>query len=141
MPAALSISFSAAEQITIGLIGVLVIVVALIGYRAWQSSRVSPEERERRRRDQLVSTGKMGDATLTEVREDLLVYAYVVRGVEYIASQDVSHLRERVPADLASLTTVLVRYDPRNPANSIVVAEQWTGLHLGEVKRSESKNL
>ena len=138
MPAALSVSFSAADEITIALIGVLVVVVALMGYRAWLSSRVSPEERERRRRERLVSTGKMGDATLTEVRDDLLVYAYVVRGVEYIASQEVSSLRERVPADLASLTTVLVRYDPKNPANSIVVAEKWTGLHLGEVKRSES---
>ena len=138
MPAALSVSFSAAEEITIALIGVLVVVVALMGYRAWLSSRVSPEERERRRRERLVSTGKMGDATLAEVRDDLLVYAYVVRGVEYIASQEVSSLRERVPADLASLTTVLVRYDPKNPANSIVVAEKWTGLYLGEVKRSES---
>ena len=76
MPAALSVSFSAAEEITIALIGVLVVVVALMGYRAWLSSRVSPEERERRRRERLVSTGKMGDATLTEVRDDLLVYAY-----------------------------------------------------------------
>jgi hypothetical protein len=81
----------------------------------------------------------MGDATLTEVRDDLLVYAYIVRGVEYIASQDIASLRERVPADLASLTTVLVRYDPRNAANSIVVAENWTGLHLAERRATDNK--
>jgi len=134
MPAALLVSFSTAEQITVALIAVLVLVVALIAYRTWQNARISPEERERQRRAMLVSTGKMGDATLTEVRDDLLVYAYLVRGVEYIASQDVSTLRDRVPADLA-YTSVLVRYDAKNPANSIVVAEQWSGLHLGEVKR------
>jgi hypothetical protein len=139
MPAALSVSFSAAEQITLALIFVLVIVVAMMGYRAWKNSRISPEERERQRRERLVSIGKMGDATLTEVRDDLLVYAYVVRGVEYIASQDVSPLKERVPADLASLTAILVRYDARNPANSIVLAEQWSGLHLGDAKRHESE--
>jgi hypothetical protein len=137
MPAALSFSFSVAEQITVVLIGVLVIVVALMAYRTWQNSRISPEERERQRRERLVSQGKMGDATLTEVHDDLIVYAYVVRGVEYIASQDVSGLRDRVPADLASLASVLVRYDARNPANSIVLDEQWTGLHLAERRASD----
>jgi hypothetical protein len=54
--------------------------------------------------------------------------------VEYTASQDVSHLKDQVPSDLASLTAVLVRYEAKNPANSIVVAEHWTGLHT-EPKR------
>jgi hypothetical protein len=139
MPAALLVSFSLAEQITVALIGVLVIVVALMGYRAWQNARISPEERERQRRAQLVSTGKMGDATLTEITDDLLVYAYVVRGVEYIASQDIAWIRGRMPLDVASLTAVLVRYDARNPANSIVVAENWSGLHLGDTRRHESE--
>jgi hypothetical protein len=139
MPAALSLSFSAAEEITLALIGVLVVVVALMGYRAWVNSRVTPEERERQRRALLVSTGKMGDATLTEVRDDLLVYAYLVRGVEYIASQDVSRLKDRVPADLASLGSVMVRYDAKNPANSIVVSEDWTGLYLADSRRHESE--
>jgi len=135
MPAALAFSFSAAEPFLFGAIVVLAAVVGLMGYRAWQTSRVPPEERERLRRTSLVARGKMGDATLTEVEDEWLVYAYMVRGVEYIASQDISHLKERVPADLAALTAVVVRYDPRNPANSIVVAEQWTGLHSGETNR------
>jgi hypothetical protein len=106
-----------------------------MGFRAWRASRVTPEERERRRRALLVSIGKMGDATLTEVREEFVFYAYLVRGVEYTASQDVSALRAKVPMDLSSVNAVSVRYDPRNPANSIVVAEEWSGLHLGENKR------
>ncbi|HLH18865.1 MAG TPA: hypothetical protein VKX45_16720 [Bryobacteraceae bacterium] len=135
MSAALALSFSAAEQITVGLMVLLAVVVGLIGYRTWQNSRIPAEELERQRRAALVATGKMGDATLTEVHDDVLVYAYVVRGVEYTATQDVSHLRERVPSDLAALTAVLVRYDARNPANSIVVAEDWSGLHSSETKR------
>src|SRR5437899_338803 len=135
MAAALWMKFTAAEQITLALVGVLVILVALIGYRAWRDSRISPEERERQRRAALVAGGKMGDATLTEIRDGHLFYAYVVRGVEYTASQDVSALPEHVPSDLSLLTAVSVRYDAKNPANSIVVSEHWTGLHVSESKR------
>jgi hypothetical protein len=135
MSARLAFSFSQAEYVTLALLGVLVVIVALMGYRAWEKSRISPQERERLRRESLVATGKMGDATLTEIRECLLFYAYVVRGVEYTASQDVSQLKERIPADLSSLGPVSLRYDPKNPANSIVVAEQWSGLRLSEPKR------
>ena len=99
------------------------------------NSRVTPEERERQRRAALVATGKMGDATLMEMRERSVIYAYVVRGVEYTASQDVFLLKDQVPSDLSQLAAMSVRYDPRNPANSIVVAEQWSGLHLSEPKR------
>ena len=135
MAAALRLSFNTAEQITLALAGVLVVLVAVMGYRAWVNSRVSPEERERQRRAALVATGKMGDATLTELREDHLFYAYLVRGVEYTASQDVSLIKEHMPPDLSLLAAVSVRYDARNPANSIVVAEHWTGLHVFEPKK------
>ena len=128
MPGALAWSFTAADGVILALAGVLAIIGALIGYRAWKNSRISPQERERMRRAHLVATGKMGDATLVEIREQHLFYAYVVRGVEYTASQDVSLLLERVPPDLTEVQTVAVRYDSRNPANSIVVAEHWSGL-------------
>jgi hypothetical protein len=134
-PAELTFSLTAADGVTLALAGVLVVLVAIMGYRAWLASRVSPEERERQRRAVLVAHGKMGDATLTEVREDHLFYAYLVRGVEYTASQDVSLLKQYVPPDLSQLAAVSVRYDPRNPANSIVLSEQWTGLHIVEPKK------
>ena len=125
------VSFSAAQWAGLAAGGALLVVAGAMGFRAWRASRVTPEERERRRRALLVSIGKMGDATLTEVREEFLFYAYLVRGVEYTASQDVSALRAQVPMDLSSVNAVSVRYAPRNPANSIVVAEEWSGLHLG----------
>jgi hypothetical protein len=116
------------EWVTLGLAGVLLILLALIGYRTWIGSRVSPEEMERQRRRMLVASGKMGDATLIEARDQHLFYTYDVRGIEYTASQDVSRLEEFLPAELPLSAPVLVRYDGRNPANSIIIAEEWTGL-------------
>lgn len=123
------LSFTGAKEIILALVGVLVIVGAVFGYRAWRLSKVTPEERERRRRAALVARGKMGDATITEFRGDLLFYSYAVRGVEYTASQDLALLKDYLPSDLSNLVgAVSVRYDAKNPANSIVLAEDWTGL-------------
>jgi hypothetical protein len=119
-------SLSPSEWIVLGLAAALAILGGILGYIAWKNSRVTPEERERRRREMLVATGKMGDATLLEIRDGHLIYSYDVRGVEYTASQDVTRLV--IPTDLAVSGPVLVRYDARNPANSIVVAERWSGL-------------
>jgi hypothetical protein len=129
----LALSFSTAEVVSLALAGVLVVVVALIGYRAWLASRITPEERERMRRAKLVQLGKMGDAVLVEIRDQHLFYSYDVRGVEYTASQDVSLLKPYIPADLSALGPVSVKYDARNPANSIVVSEQWSGLRASRV--------
>jgi hypothetical protein len=121
-------ALTTAEEITIALAIVLVILLATLGYRAYRRKRITPEERERRRREWLVATGKMGDAVLVEMRDTLLFYCYDVRGVEYTASQDVGALTSRLPNGLSPNGAVSVKYDPRNPANSIVVAEDWSGL-------------
>lgn len=120
--------YTAADGITAALLGVLVILLGTIGVRAWLRSRISPDQKERRRRMMLLSAGKMGDANLLDIQEHLLVYSYAVRGVEYTASQDISKLHAFVPEDVSSLGHISVRYDPRNPANSIVLAEEWSGL-------------
>ena len=118
----------------LSLVVAAVALVATIGFRAWKASRVTAEERERRRRALLVVRGKMADAVLVEVRDDLLFFTYAVRGVEYTASQDVSLLKEMVPRDFSSVLAVAVKYLPENPANSMVVAEKWSGLRLGKTK-------
>jgi len=131
MPGGLA-SLSAAETVTVILAGVLVILVALIGYRAWKLSRITPAERERRRRAILAAAGKMADATLVELRGEMLFYSYDVRGVEYTACQDIGPLKAILPAELTAAGPVSVKYDPRNPANSIVLAEKWSGLRVGK---------
>jgi hypothetical protein len=113
------------------LLAFMLAVTAVYAYRAWRRWRTTPEERERNRRKFLVSRGKMGDAQLVEIRENLLFYSYLVRGVVYTASQDVSPLQDRVPQDLSGMGSLSVKYDPRNPANSIVLAEEWSGLRTG----------
>jgi hypothetical protein len=131
MPDTLAWPSTAVEFGMLSLAAAAVVLLAVIGFRRWKASRVTPEERERRRRAMLVARGKMGDAVLVEIREDLLFFTYSVRGVEYTASQDVSALRDQVPLDLSSILAVAVKYLPQNPANSIVLAEDWSGLrHL-----------
>ena len=120
-------SYTAAELATVVLAVVLVVLLAVMGYRAWQRARITPAQRERQRCAWLVTTGKMGDATLVEIHENVVFYSYGVRGVEYAASQDVSVLG-RTPVDLSAVRSLSVKYDPRNPANSIVMSEEWSGL-------------
>ena len=128
-------SYTVAELVTLALAGVLVVLLAVIGYRTWRHSRITPEERERLRCAWLVASGKMGDATLVEIRDTLLFYSYAVRGVEYTASQDLSALKLVLPLDLTMVVgPVLVKYDPRNPANSIVLSEHWSGLRASPTK-------
>ena len=124
----LTTHYTAVELILIALAAILVAALVLLGYRAWQRSRVTAEERERRRCAWLVATGKITDATLVEIRENLVFYCYGVRGVEYTASQDIARLLEKAAADFSGVSAMSVKYDPRNPANSIVMAEEWSGL-------------
>jgi hypothetical protein len=123
----LTTHYTAVELILTALAAILVAALVLLGYRAWQRSRVTPEERERRRCAWLVATGKITDATLVEIRENLVFYCYGVRGVEYTASQDISRLMDKAP-DFSGMNAMSVKYDARNPANSIVMAEEWSGL-------------
>lgn len=117
------------KSVSLALMGTLVALVAMMGVRAWKFSRIPPVELERRRRALLNATGKMGDATLLEARDDLIFYSYDVRGIEYTASQEVSALRDLLPADPGILFgPIAVKYDPRNPANSIILCEEWCGL-------------
>jgi len=112
--------------------------VLLIATGVWvRSRRQTPEQRERERRLRISQIGRITDGTVLEVTEmmkgsheiQLLIYRYVVAGVSYEASQDVTSLRHRV--DLHSCRSGLmtsVKYDAANPSNSILIAENWSGL-------------
>ena len=92
-------------------------------------SRLSPEKREQRRRLDLNVHGRLGDALLTECHEDTLYYTYDVRGVHYTASQDISALRDQLPDAPERLGGMVnMKYAAQNPANSILVCEDWSGL-------------
>ena len=113
-------------QIAIALAAVLVAAVL-----AWKLLRPKPsaEELERRRRAALQANGKLGDGEVIDVEGVAIVYSYSVGGVGYTASQDVSVFEAQLPENTMTLIgPALVRFDPRNPANSIVIAEEWNGL-------------
>ncbi len=103
----------------------LMALAAAIVYRV----RVTPKERERRRRAMLNRIGRMKDGMITDVGDETLYYTYTVMGVEYQTSQDIAALGEWMPADPNSLIgPATLKYAPRNPANSIVLCEEWSGL-------------
>ncbi len=129
-------SGGAVELALLGLVAVL--LMALGGY-LFLSSRQTAAQRERRRRLMVNRTGRMGDATVSDVRDFVVYYSYLVRGVAYTTSQDVSELKDLLPPD----TSVLIgpaglKYAPGNPANSILICEEWSGLRPGILQFQES---
>ena len=108
-------------------------LVVLAVWIVLQVRERSPEYRERKRRQFLHQRGRLGEAFITEATDSIIYYAYSVHGVQYTASQDITRLASYIPPDLVVSGPVLVRYDARNPANSIVVAERWSGLRASKV--------
>ena len=111
-------------------LGVLAILAAA-GFlaRRYLSKRPDADEVERRRREVIHNKGKLGDGEIVDFDGAAIVYEYQVAGVGYTTSQDVSKLALLLPADRMSMVgPASVKYDPRNPANSIVLCEQWSGL-------------
>ncbi len=115
--------------------------VVVAGTAVWmyvRSRRPTAEEMERRRRDRLATMGRITDGVLidartlggeetTEISPEVLIYSYRLAGVTYDCAQDVSKLPDRVTGWRLD-QPLQVRYDPRNPGNSVVVAESWSGL-------------
>src|ERR1700683_3597502 len=88
---------SAGVQIA-ALSGLAMALVALAIFIALRVQR-TPEKRERRRRLHVNREGRLGDAMITEATGDTLYYSYSIRGVQYTASQDITALRNQLPAD------------------------------------------
>ncbi len=108
---------------------VVAVALAATGIYILFRIRRKPKDKEKRRRLSVNLQGRLGDATITEVQDDIIFYSYSVRGVVYTASQDISQLREQIPTDLEKLIgPVSLKYSPRNPANSIIICEDWSGL-------------
>jgi hypothetical protein len=60
----------------------------------------------------------------------LLYYTYAISGVTYETAQDITGLEERLHLTrVAAGQTASVKYDPSNPSNSILLADDWSGLH------------
>jgi hypothetical protein len=133
------------------------ILLAAAGIALWWSRRAGrdPQEAERRRRAHVNQVGRIVEGEVLEIREtfsgdlypgpkrpapangasngtprNVIVYSYSISGVTYQTAQDITGLEQR--ACLERIVTglpVSVKYDPANPGNSILVADNWSGVH------------
>ncbi|HUB00071.1 MAG TPA: hypothetical protein VMA34_17180 [Terracidiphilus sp.] len=134
----------------------LLAAASAVGFWLVFRKRPAPEELERARRQFLVQSGRLVDGMLLDITEieapppprrpvvedpgmaedprtlTLLIYNYRIGGVIYDCSQDITPLRAIVdPAQIRAGFPCTVRYQPGNPQNSIVLAEDWSGLRAG----------
>jgi hypothetical protein len=122
--------------------GTVVLAAVSAGvYWKYFRKRPTPEELEHERRQFLVQSGRILDAMLLDICEvpiedgrklTMLLYSYHLAGVDYECSQDITLIQNVL--DLAQIRAGFpcsVRYQPGNPHNSIVVAEDWSGIRTG----------
>ena len=90
------------------------------------SEHTPPAEKSR----QSGSFAKRNIAATSNGTQRLLYYTYSISGVTYETAQDVTGLEERLHLTRAAVgQTASVKYDPSNPSNSILLADDWSGLH------------
>lgn len=88
--------------------------------------RKKPED-EASRITRLSRTGRMADGKIIDAVSDQngriteVTYTYMLAGVQYESSQPLNESQQQRSSDYAPGKQIVVRYDPRRPANSIVV--------------------
>ena len=130
------------------------LALMLIVY-AFAHPRVNPEEAERKRRLHLNHIGRIAEGQVVELSEQpaepseqkrgllgaraktlpdlrpryMVSYSYSISGVTYHTAQDVTGLESQVQFKrLMAGQQASVKYDPSNPSDSILVADDWSGL-------------
>lgn len=114
---------------------------AAAGVWAWKTARLwrqkDPAELERLRRLAVNAGGRIIAGKILELLDPapdgpagpILLYEYEVAGVTYQAAQDVSPLPEiAAAAPFLPGQTTGIKYDPRQPTNSILACEVWCGV-------------
>jgi hypothetical protein len=135
-------------------IGAAVAGLALIAYAFFRPA-VDPEEAERKRRLHLNQIGRIAEGQVVELAEHeaepqptsrglfggrpqplaqnrprhLVSYSYAISGVTYHTAQDITGLESQVRMEaLVAGQPASIKYDPANPTDSILVADDWSGL-------------
>jgi hypothetical protein len=120
-----------------------VVLAALLALGLWLlfRKRPTPEELERARRHFLSQCGRLVDGMLLDICEfpatdghtlTMLLYHYRIGGVDYECSQDITQMEGVLDAaQVRAGFPCSVRYQPGSPQNSIVIAEEWSGLRVG----------
>ena len=134
-----------------------VLLAGSLLYR-WRNRPPAPDEVERRRRLHVNQVGRIAEGRVTELIQtsspdsgrrrkaglfgrgngaaaapasrQMVCYSYSISGVTYETAQDVTGLEERVHLHrIVAGQPASVKYDPSNPSDSILVADDWSGMH------------
>jgi hypothetical protein len=140
-------------KLVLALGGGSILAIVLIVY-AFMRPNVDPEEAERKRRLHLNLIGRIAEGQVVELNEQpaeppeerrglltakrplpdmrpryMVSYSYSISGVTYHTAQDITGLESQVRFDrLMAGQQASVKYDPSNPSDSILVADDWSGL-------------
>ena len=140
-------------KLIVALGGGSIVAITLLVY-AFVRPASNPEEVERKRRLHLNHIGRIAEGQVVEVVEQpaiaevskgllkqrarplaelkprhLVSYSYSISGVSYHTAQDVTGLESQVRVEkLVAGQQASVKYDPSNPTDSILVADDWSGL-------------
>jgi hypothetical protein len=121
----------------------------------WLRRPADPDEAERKRRSYVNQIGRIVEGHVVQLIDEpaaqgesdsgpssrkpgdvqrngrkLVCYSYSISGVSYETAQDLTGLEGRVALDrLVAGQPASIKYDPAHPANSILFADDWSGLH------------
>jgi hypothetical protein len=129
-----------------------VAATAMVAY-AFLRPTESPADMERKRRLQLNQIGRIAEGQVVELVEHppeepvskrfgsrarpvpdtrprhLVSYSYAISGVTYHTAQDITGLEGQIRFErLVTGQPASIKYDPANPSDSIIVADDWSGL-------------
>src|SRR5262249_49100154 len=137
------------------LLALIAAVLAGIGvlFYAFFRPSADPEEAERKRRLHLNQVGRIAEGQGVEIVKHpahepaskglfggkakplgsrlrhIVSYSYSISGVTYQTGQDITGLESQVRLErLVAGQPASIKYDPSNPIDSILVADDWSGL-------------
>jgi hypothetical protein len=134
--------------------GAAVAALAMIAYAFFRPAE-PPHNIERKRRLHLNQIGRIAEGQIVELAEHppeppgagksvfgsrarpipdsrprhLVSYSYAISGVTYHTAQDITGLEGQIRFErLVTGQPASIKYDPANPSDSILVADDWSGL-------------
>lgn len=141
-------------KLVLAMCGAAVAALAMIAYAFFRPAEI-PENVERKRRLHLNQIGRIAEGQIVELAEhpaesqesakgvfgsrarplpnprprQLVSYSYAISGVTYHTAQDITGLEGQIRLErLVTGQPASIKYDPANPSDSILVADDWSGL-------------
>ena len=141
-------------RLTLAMVAGALAAVAMVVYAFFRPT-VDMLEAERKRRLHLNQIGRIAEGQVVELAEhppephrerkgffgsgsrpltdnrprNLVSYTYAISGVTYHTAQDITGLEGQIRFErLVAGQPASVKYDPANPSDSILVADDWSGL-------------